>query len=105
MKSTIKGLKININVSVKADEIATINHRHDDGRDRRNEEAYKGLNINAGVGIEIDESNGDVDLREISDLLHNSLTESVREQVKECLNEAQKPESDFEKEVRRNTSE
>ena len=106
MKSTIKGLKVTVNVSIKADEIGTCNYRHDENREQKNDEAYKGLNINAGVGIELAESNGDIDLREISDLLHNSLTESIREQVKECLDErCSKPESDYEQEVRRNTIE
>ena len=105
MKSTIKGLKVTVSVSIKADEIGTCNYRHDENRERKNDEAYKGLDINAGVGIELAESDGDVDLREISDLLRYSIKEQVRDQVKECLNEAQKSESDFEQEVRRNTSE
>ena len=87
MKSSIKGLKITVNVSVKADEIETCSFRHDKDHERKNDEVYKGLNINAGVDIDVDESDGEVDLREISDLLHSSLTESVREQVKECLDE------------------
>lgn len=105
MKSLIKGLKVTVSISVKADEIGTCGFRHDEGRERKNDEVYKGLDINAGVGIELAESDGDVDLIEISDLLHCSIKDQVRDQVKECLNEAQKPESDYEKEVRRNTSE
>lgn len=87
MKSLIKGLKVTINVSVKADEIETVTYRHDEGRERRNEEAYKGLDINVGADIELAESDGEVDLMEISDLLHSSLKDQVKEQVKECLDE------------------
>ena len=87
MKSLIKGLKVTVSISVKADEIGTCGFRHDEGRERKNDEAYKGLDINAGVGIELAESDGDVDLREISDLIHHSLKDSIKEQVKECLDE------------------
>ena len=105
MKSLIKGLKVTVNISVKADEIGTCGFRHDEGRERKNDEVYKGLDINAGVGIELAESDGDVDLREISDLLHYSIKEQVRDQVKECLDKRYYNQSDYEKEVRRNTSE
>lgn len=107
MKSAIRGLKVTINVGIKADSIATCNFRHhNESGERRNEETYKGLDINVGAGIELAESDGDLDLREVSDLLRSSLKEQVKEQVKECLDEAQtKPESDFEQEVRHNTSE
>ena len=94
MKSLVKGLKVTVNVGIKADSIATENFRHSESGERRNEEAYKGLDVSVSAGIELDESDGDVDLREISDLLHQSLTESVKEQVKECLDErCSKPET------------
>ena len=106
MKSAIKGLKVTVNVAIKANEIATCNFRHSESGERRNEEAYKGLDINVSAGIELAESDGEVDLREISDLIHDSLNESIKDQVKECIDErCSKPESDYEKEVRRNTSE
>ena len=105
MRSTIKGLKVTVNVSVKAGEIGTCNFRHEEGRERKNDEVYKDLDLSVSAGIELAESDGDVDLREISDLLRCSIKEQVKDQVKECLIEAQKPESDYEKEVRRNTSE
>ena len=105
MKSLIKGRKVTVSISVKADEIGTCGFRHDEGRERKNDEVYKGLDINAGVGIELAESDGDVDLREISDLLHYSIKEQVRDQVKECLDKRYYNQSDYEKEVRRNTSE
>ena len=106
MKSLVKGLKVTVNVSVKAGEIGTCNFRHEESRERKNDEVYKDLDLSVSAGIELAESDGDIDLREISDLLHNSLTESIREQVKECLDErCSKPESDYEQEVRRNTSE
>ena len=87
MKSLIKDLKVTVSISVKADEIETCGFRHDEGRERKNDEVYKDLDINAGVGIELAESDGDVDLREISDLIHHSLKDSIKEQVKECLDE------------------
>ena len=106
MKSLIKGLKVTVNVAIKANEIATCNFRHhNESGERRNEEVYKGLDINVGAGIELAESDGEVDLSEISDILHISLKDQVKEQIREGLNETQKPESDYEKDVRRNTSE
>lgn len=88
MKSTIKGLKVTVNVAIKANEIATCNFRHhNESGERRNEEVYKGLDINVGADIELAESDGEVDLIEISDLLHISLKDQVKEQVKECLDE------------------
>ena len=103
MKSLVKRLKVTVNVSVKAGEIGTCNFRHEESRERKNDEVYKDLDLSVSAGIELAESDGDIDLREISDLLHYSIKEQVRDQVKESLNETQKPESDFEQEVRRNT--
>lgn len=88
MKSNIKGLNVTVNVAIKANEIATCNFRHhNESGERRNEEVYKGLDINVGADIELAESDGEVDLIEISDLLHSSLKDQVKEQVKECLDE------------------
>ena len=105
MRSTIKGLKVTVNVSVKAGEIGTCNFRHEEGRERKNDEVYKDLDLSVSAGIELAESDGDVDLRELSDLLHYSIKEQVRDQVKECLDKRYYNQSDYEKEVRRNTSE
>ena len=87
MKSLIKGLKVTVNVSVKAGEIGTCNFRHEESRERKNDEVYKDLDLSVSAGIELAESDGDVDLREISDLIHHSLKDSIKEQVKECLDE------------------
>ena len=87
MKSNIKGLKVSVNVAIKADEIATCNFRHDKDHERKNDEAYKGLDVSVSAGIEMEESDGEVDLREISDLLHHSIKEQVEDRVKECLDE------------------
>ena len=106
MKSMIKGLKVTINVSVKADEIATTNYRHDENRERRDEEAYKGIDINVGADIELAESDGEVDLGEISDILHISLKDQVKEQIKECLDERRSnPARTPDEEVRHATGE
>ena len=97
MKSMLKGLKVNVNVSIKADEIGTCNYRHDENRERKNDEVYKGLDMSVSAGIELAESDGEVDLRDISDLLHSSLKEQVEDRVKECLNKrCSKPDPETE---------
>ena len=97
MKSTIKGLKVTVNVSIKADEIGTCNYRHDENRERKNDEVYKGLDLSVSACIEVAESDGDIDLREISDLLHCSIKEQVEDRVKECIDKrCSKPDPETE---------
>ena len=104
MKANIKGMKVNVsvNVSIKAEEINNDNFCKSGGRDRRDNDSITGLDLGLGASIDmgIESIEGDIDLRELGDIINKSLSDEIGRQIKEQMrnNEETSSESEEQKE-------
>jgi hypothetical protein len=90
MKATIKGFEINVSVGIKADEMTLDRHEdrkhNDDGTRILNDaESVKNLDIEVSCGLRIEAMDGEIDLNEIGELVHNSISKEVAKQVREQM--------------------
>ena len=92
MTSTIKGLKLEVTIGVKADvgEIRETNFRQrPEYRKENNDNFGKDIKIDASASLTMgfDSYEGEINLKELGELLKTSLHDTIHEQVKEQLDE------------------
>ena len=92
MTATIKGLRINVTmgISINAEEIKETSFRQrPEYRKDTNDNYGKGIKVGAeaGLDMQIDSYEGEINLKELSDIIQNNLRDKIHEQVKEQLDE------------------
>ena len=96
MRALVKGIKMNVTVNVSIGEIRETTNEDRKGetpRVRSSENYASDVNLNAGVGLELESYEGEIDLSELSEMVKTCLTDSIREQVKEEMQNASTPDT------------
>lgn len=100
MKALVKGVKLNVTVNMTIGEIRESSNEDRKGetpRVRSSENYASDVNLNAGVGLEVESYEGEINLSELSEMVKTCLTDTIREQVRDEMQNASIPEETKEK--------
>lgn len=100
MRATVKGIKLNVTVNLSLGELRTTKNEERKGetpRTRSVDNLASGVDINAGIGFEVESYEGEINLSELSEMVKTCLTDSIREQVREEMQNTSIPEETKEK--------
>lgn len=111
MKAMVKGfeLSVSVNATIKGsfdiDENENRNYNENDTRSRSNKTKVNDmdLGVNASIIIKMDECEGDIDLKELGDLVKTSLSDEIGRQIKEQLTQDKQDEKPVDEPVQDNT--
>lgn len=101
MRATVKGIKLNVTVNLSLGELRTTKNEERKGetpRTRSVDNLASGVDINAGIGFEVESYEGEINLSELSEMVKTCLTDSIRQQVREEMQNASTPEETTDKE-------